>query len=85
MKNEEIIAKAAVEAGVLTEEEAKKCVETGAEIPLHTAQGWRLRGNYTVKDGEQPIEVRLWKKAEGGKFYLAKANLYRLDQMEESK
>lgn len=81
MKNQEIIATAAVMAGIMTAEEAKKCVESGAEIPMHTVQGWKLRGNYYVKDGEDPVEVKLWKKKECGGFYLAKAYLYSIKQM----
>lgn len=81
MKNEEIIARAAIQAGLLTEEEAKYFLDTGEEIPLHTVQGWKLRGDYRVRDGEIPIEVRLWKKKEGGGFYLAKAGLYSQEQM----
>lgn len=82
MKNQEIIAMAAVRAGVMTDEQAKKCVESGEEIPMHTLQGWRLRGNYSVRDGEEPIEVKLWKKREDGGFYLAKAFLYSRNQMQ---
>lgn len=82
MKNEEIIAQAAVSAGLLTEEEAEKCVKAGTDIPLHTVQGWRRRGDFEVKEGEEPIEVKLWKKKENGGFYLAKAYLYSREQIE---
>ncbi len=81
MKNEEIIARAAVQAGLLTEEEAKSLIDAGKEIPLHTLQGWKYRGDYQVKDGEQPIEVKLWKKKEDGGFYLAKSRLYSEKQL----
>ena len=76
MKNEEIIARAAVLAGLLTEEEAKSLIDAGKEIPLQTLQGWKYRGDYQVKEGEEPVEVKLWKKKEDGGFYLAKARLY---------
>ena len=82
MKNIEIIANAAVKAGIISAEEAQKMLENGADFPLHTLQGWNLRTNCRVKDGEKPIEVKLWKKKENGGFYLAKAYLYREDQME---
>lgn len=83
MKNKEIIANAAVKAGMLTEIEAKDAIERDIEISLHTVQGWNLHGSYRVRDGEEGIEVKLWKKKEGeNKFYLAKAYLYRLEQLE---
>ena len=85
MKNEEIIAHAAVIAGLLTEDEAKHCVEAGTDIGLHTIQGWKNRGNFAVKIDEEPIVVKLWKKRSDGSFYLAKANLYSRDQMELKK
>lgn len=49
MKNQEIIAKAAIKIGLLTVEEAERRLRNGEDIPLHTIQGWRLRGNF-----EQP-------------------------------
>ena len=82
MKNKEIIARAAVAAGVLASEDAEEMVNLGEDIPFHTIQGWNLRGDYRVKEGEEGMEVKLWRKKEGGeKFYLAKAFLYREDQL----
>lgn len=81
MKNQEIIAKAAVQAGLLSVDEAKRIIEAGEDIPLHTLQGWKLRGNYHVKEDAEPLEVRLWKRQEDGKFYLAKAYLYSKEQV----
>lgn len=81
MKNEEIIARAAIQMGLLTEEEAKKLIDEGKEIPLHTLQGWKYRGDYQVKEGEEPVEVKIWKKKEDGGFYLAKARLYSEEQL----
>lgn len=81
MKNEEIIARTAVQVGLLTEEEVKRLMDAGKEIPLHTLQAWKYRGDYQVKDGEQPVEVKLWKKKEDGGFYLAKARLYSEEQL----
>ena len=85
MKNKEIIANAAVQAGILTAEEAGDALENDKEIPLHTLQGWNLRGNFRVKEGEEGISVKLWRKRESGdKFYLARAYLYRFEQLEEA-
>lgn len=81
MKNLEIIAKAAVQAGLLPADEAKRMIEAGEYIPLHTLQGWKLRGNYHAKEDAEPLEVRLWKRQEDGKFYLAKAYLYSKEQV----
>ena len=82
MKNQEIIAAAAVSAGVLTQQEADGLMSAGADIPFHTAQGWKMKGEYKVREGEQGTEVKLWKKKDGGGFYLAKAFLYSKDQVE---
>lgn len=81
MKNQEIIAKAAVQAGLLPADEVKRMIEAGEDIPLHTLQGWKLRGNYHAKEDAEPLEVRLWKRQEDGKFYLAKAYLYSKEQV----
>lgn len=82
MKNGEIIARAAVAAGILSNEEVEDMVKRGEDIPFHTIQGWNLRGDYRVKEGEEGLEVKLWRKKEGEeKFYLAKAFLYREDQL----
>ena len=32
------------------------------EIPLHTVQGWNMRGPYKIKKGEHGIETKLWRK-----------------------
>ena len=85
MKNQEIIAKAAVQIGLLTAAEAEKRLQNGEDIPLHTIQGWRLRGDYKVKDGVKPFEVKLWKKQEDGRFYLARAYLYSEEQVQKVK
>ena len=82
MKNQEIIAAAAVSAGVLTQQEADGLMSAGADIPFHTAQGWKMKGEYKVREGEQGTEVKLWKKKDGGGFYLAKAFLYSKAQVE---
>ena len=81
MKNQEIIAKAAVQAGLLPADKAKRMIEAGEDIPLHTLQGGKLRGNYHVKEDAEPLEVKLWKRQEDGRFYLAKAYLYSKEQM----
>lgn len=84
MKNKEIIARAAVTAGALTEEEAERLLEREEDIPFHTLQGWRLRGNYKIKEGEIGTEVKLWRRKEDGSgFYLAKSYLYKKEQMQK--
>lgn len=84
MKNKEIIARAAVRAGVLTTDQAVDMVERDEDIPFHTLRGWKLRGKYKLKKGEEGTEVKLWRKKEDGSgFYLAKAYLYSKDQIEK--
>lgn len=41
-----------------------------------------MRGNYKVKDDAEPVEVKLWKKQEDERFYLAKAYLYSEEQVQ---
>ena len=36
---------------------------------------------YNVKEDAEPLEVKLWKKQDDGKFYLAKAYLYSKEQV----
>ena len=83
MKNREIIAKAAVQIGLLSANDAKRGIgpHAGEDIPMHTLQGWKLRGKYNVKEDAEPLEVKLWKKQDDGKFYLAKAYLYSKEQV----
>ena len=59
MNNEQIIYEIAV--GLFGEEVTEKMLEDYGEIPLHTLQGWKLRG-FKVKKGEKGLESRLWKK-----------------------
>ena len=82
MKNRDIIRDAAIRANVVTEEEAAEMEAGGREIPFHTASGWEQKG-YRVKDGETGTEVRLWKKKDNDKFYLARAYLYGSSQVEK--
>lgn len=83
MTNREIIAKAAVEIGMITQEKAKEMLLKNIEIPLHTIGGWRsICEKYKIKDNERGTDVKIWKKKEDGTgFYLAKAKLYREEQL----
>lgn len=94
MTNEQIIADIA--ASIYGEETVASMIANGEDIPLHTVKGWNERGSYHVKKGEHGIQTRLWKKRKGKKsldvekgdnkvdnnFFLAKAFLFRADQME---
>lgn len=94
MTNEQIIADAAVSAGIYTREEIEEFIGSGREIPLHTFKGWLSRGDYRIKAGERGLETKLWKKRKGAPdeetaaddpengFYLAKAYLFSADQVE---
>lgn len=86
MTNEEIIANIAVE--IYGEDVVRQMLERGEEPPLHSALGWRMRGQYRIKEEEKHkgIEALLWKvrKPKGGdteQFYKAKTYLYREDQV----
>lgn len=61
MKNTEIIARAAIAAGLYTEAEAADLIAVHGCLPLHTYAGWKAEG-YQVKPGEHAaLEVALWK------------------------
>ncbi len=93
MNNDEIINNIAV--SIYGKDEVNNMLAQGQEVPIHTALGWRMRGPYKIKDGEKPIEVKLWKKRSGAsesdpngpdshkpQFYLSRAYLYCREQME---
>ena len=94
MTNEQIIADAAISAGLYTADEIERFRKDGKVIPIHTLKGWTSRGNYKIKKGEKGLHVRLWKKkdksgagdeksVESNKgFYLTKAVLFTEDQVE---
>ena len=93
MKNEEIIARIAVNYGIYTETEITDMIARGQDIPPHTFQGWCARG-MSVRKGEQGIACRLWRKKQNNKnndenenldegFYLTRSFLFREDQVEK--
>ena len=83
--NRQIIADAAVRCGMMNKETAEECLQENREIFLHTLHAWKMKyPDCKAKDGEEGMEVKLWKKNEEGKFYLAKSKLYRLDQIERT-
>lgn len=90
MNNQQIIEQAAT--AIWGEQAVQEMIASGKGIPLHTAQGWKSLGDYYVRKGEHGLQVRLWRKKKGkiaqagcdeaeGSFYLAKAFLFREDQM----
>lgn len=91
MKNDELIASAAVEAGVYTDEEVKRIISSGGKLPLHTATAWGEYGK-RVKSGEKPLFfVRLWRfrPSEHGNdtdsgFYASRSAIYGPEQVEEA-
>ena len=61
MTNYEIIASAAITAGIFTRDEVIAFHERGQSIPLHTFAEWKSRG-YIVKRGERAaMKCRIWK------------------------
>lgn len=94
MNNEQIIAQVA--SSIWGEDAVRDMIMSGKDIPLHTVQGWKARGNFYVRKGEHGLQARLWKRKKGGKapdggepgddpasggFYLTKAYLFTEDQM----
>lgn len=60
MTNDEIIYKAAISAGIYSEQEAAAILASGHNLPLHTFVEWKARG-YSVKKGERArLRVDLW-------------------------
>ncbi|MBQ8946461.1 MAG: hypothetical protein IJ058_06540 [Lachnospiraceae bacterium] len=96
MTNEQIIADIA--ATIYGEDTVMTMLATGEDIPLHTLKGWAARGPFRIKKGEHGLETKLWKKrkdkvassdenenteeATNRDFYMAKAFLFRADQVE---
>ena len=93
MTNQDIIIQEAIVNEIFTEEEIKKTLESGRELPLHTYTAWIARG-YKVKHGERAaVKTKLWKcrtkTNEDGTdtrtMYLVKAALFTKDQVEKIK
>ena len=94
MTNEQIIQDIAVQIYGFDAVDQFLCK---GDIPLHTAQGWHLRG-FIIKKDEHGIACRLWKKVRkkssseeeqevesNNDFCLCKAYLFRQDQVERMK
>ena len=95
MTNEDIIMREALEHNIFTPEEIEKYVSKGISIPLHTFNTWREMG-YKIKKGEKGLSTHLWKykssketkeddsnQSEGYCYYLAKAYLFSIFQVEK--
>ncbi len=93
MNNDEIINNVAI--SIYGKDEVDEMLARGMDIPVHTASGWKMRGAYKVKEGEKPIQTKLWKMRSGTsasnpsdpdaqkpRFYLSKAFLYCREQVE---
>ncbi len=93
MNNDEIINNVAI--SIYGKDEVDEMLARGMDIPVHTASGWKMRGAYKVKEGEKPIQTKLWKMRSGAspsdsnepdaqkpRFYLSKAYLYCREQVE---
>ena len=95
MNNEQVIRKAAINAGIFTEEAAAAILSTGRRLPLHTYQEWRRMG-YQVKQGEHAaLTVVLWKyrsetveingqEVESGDCYRTTAHLFTAAQVKKA-
>lgn len=83
MKNKEIIARAAIRYGILSEVQVREMLEKGEDIPLHSLNRWNQSGHYKVKEGEEGITVKLWAKKQDGSFCFCKSTLYVKEQLEK--
>jgi len=98
MTNLQIIANAAIEAGLYTLEQVEACFAAGHQLPLHTFAEWKRLG-YIVKRGEKSkLAVDIWMKsnkkitaetkdgeeieADAGRFYRKLSHFFTLDQVE---
>lgn len=96
MTNLEIVANEAIFNNIYTQEQVEQLVSTRGDLGIHTYGEWKKLG-YQVRKGEKAkITTRLWKKTnkkqinpETGKeekvkkFFLCKAHLFTLDQVEK--
>lgn len=99
MTNLQIIAAAAIEAGLYTEEQVETCFAAGHQLPLHTFAEWKRLG-FIVKKGEKSkLHVDIWMKSnkkqtaetkdgdeievDTGRFYKKLSHFFTLDQVEK--
>ena len=61
MNNEQLIAAAAIEYGLYTEEQVDEILECRGSLPLHSFSIWKTLG-FVPKKGSRGYETYLWKK-----------------------
>ena len=61
MTNTTIILKAALNAGIFTEEQIKQYLESIGELPLHTFKGWKELGFIVRKGQKAALKCDIWK------------------------
>ena len=96
MTNFQLIANAAVQEGLYTQDEALAILAEQGELPLHTFKEWQNRG-YTVRKGEHAkLTAQIWRFKGKGKakevseddeqnrrdFYMTTAFFFTADQVE---
>lgn len=92
MKNDEIIANEAVYSGFFTEDEVKRIISEGRDLPFHTYGTWKNHFNMIPKRGTHGWSTKLWRHRmvsdndkesnENGQYYLTKATLFHISQVE---
>ena len=61
MDNITLIVKAALNAGIFTENQVKQYLQESGDIPLHTFKGWKERG-YNVRKGQKAkLKCDIWR------------------------
>lgn len=100
MTNFQIIAEAAIQEGLYTEEQALAILEEDGCLPLHTFGEWKRMG-YSVKKGETAaLKAEIWKKStkkqtytdkdgneqqvDPKRFYKKLSNFFTADQVERA-
>ena len=67
MTNFEIIANAAIENGIYTEEQVKSIIESGHSLPLHTFSEWKRIGFIVKKGAKAAMTCFIWRYKENKK------------------
>lgn len=98
MTNLQIIASAAIEAGLYSQEQVEACFSSGHQLPLHTFAEWKRLGFIVKKGQKSKLAVDIWMKsnkkitaetkdgeeieADTGRFYKKLSHFFTLDQVE---
>ena len=63
MTNFNIVANAAIEAGILTKEAVDDIIQNKDELPIHTFKEWQKKGYYVRKGEKAKLTTDIWKRS----------------------